>query len=72
MGRTGFFIVDFLVTERKLVIELDGSVHINQVRYDQARDALLRHLGYTVIRFTNAEVYFHIDEVIRKINADLL
>jgi len=53
MGR---YIVDFVCMERRLIIELDGGQHAEQVAYDQHRDAWLRSHGYTVLRFWNNEV----------------
>ena len=38
----GPYIVDFVCTERKLIVELDGPLHAEQVDYDRRRDAYLR------------------------------
>lgn len=45
MGR---YFVDFVCVERRLIIELDGGQHAEQMAYDQHRDAWLRSQGYTV------------------------
>ena len=50
------FIVDFVSIRNKLVIELDGSEHIEQEEYDTERSAFLETKGYRVIRFWNNQV----------------
>ncbi|MHB1221626.1 MAG: DUF559 domain-containing protein [Gammaproteobacteria bacterium] len=47
----GRYIVDFACFEPKIIIELDGSQHMDQVVYDQARTEWLELLGYRVLRF---------------------
>ena len=43
---------------RRLVVEFDGSVHgqPSQARRDSRRDAYLKSLGYTVLRFPNGMI----------------
>ena len=48
----------------KLIIELDGSQHLEQQEYDQERTKYLNSLGYKVIRFWNIDVTNNIDGVI--------
>jgi very-short-patch-repair endonuclease len=54
----GFF-VDLLITDRKIIIEFDGSRHYEKDDTlsieDKMRDELLEKAGYTVIRFKNTE-----------------
>ena len=52
----GNYIVDFLCTDKKLIIELDGSQHFEQIEYDKQRDEFLKNKGYKVIRITNNEI----------------
>jgi len=54
----GPYIVDFYIASAKIVVELDGSQHIEQTgqAYDQARDRFLREQGLTVLRYANSEV----------------
>lgn len=54
-----FFIVDFLIPERWLIIELDGEYHNNpkQRNYDKRRTKYLRDKGFTVLRFWNKQVF---------------
>jgi very-short-patch-repair endonuclease len=46
----GNFIVDFYNSEYRLVIEIDGSVHDDQVEYDLARQNVLEELGPNILR----------------------
>ena len=58
------FIVDFYCHEYKLVIEIDGEVHNNEnIEYDLGRTAELNKFGIKVLRFTNEEVIYNLDEV---------
>lgn len=47
------YIVDFVCIEHRLIIELDGSQHLEQVEYDERRTECLQGLGFTVLRFWN-------------------
>jgi len=61
------FIVDFYCPEKKLVIELDGSVHLRQKDYDSARQMLIENIGVTFLRFNNTEIYNNILNVLTKV-----
>ena len=61
------YIVDFICLKENLVIELDGGHHADQGAYDEARTRVLRREGFTVIRFWNDEVLYHIDDVLQSI-----
>ena len=63
----GNYIVDFCSPRRKLIIELDGSHHLDQKEYDQQRTIYLESLGYRVLRFWNNEVAGQIDRVLEVI-----
>ena len=54
----GEYICDFYCHEAKLVVECDGPVHATDERRkkDHKRDAYLRSLGLTVLRFENQTV----------------
>jgi very-short-patch-repair endonuclease len=60
------FVADFYCHEKKLIIELDGSIHeIEQnAQYDKARTNDLSELGIHVFRFTNSEVIHKISFVL--------
>jgi very-short-patch-repair endonuclease len=53
----GIYIADFVWHDGKLVIELDGSQHIEvRAGYDEKRTAWLESQGYRVLRFWNNDV----------------
>ena len=41
---------------KKLIIELDGSQHLEQQEYDEKRTKYLEARGYKVLRFWNNDV----------------
>jgi cyclase len=53
------FIADFYCHEKKLIIELDGSIHnIKEIfENDLERQAAIEAFGIKVIRFKNQEIY---------------
>jgi len=59
------FIPDFYCPESKLVIEIDGDVHLIEevARRDAFREGILRAEGYDVIRFTNDAVLHNTETV---------
>ena len=65
------FIADFYCHQFKLVIEVDGEYHKEQLDYDEGRTAELENLGITVIRFTNDEVMDDIDRVVEEVKNKL-
>ena len=52
------YIVDFYIEEKKIVIELDGSQHYREEhrKADKERDANLKEMGMTVLRYDNSDV----------------
>jgi very-short-patch-repair endonuclease len=62
----GPYIVDFYAPSAKLVIEVDGSEHCEEmsVEKDRERDRYLQCLGLEVLRFDNAQVLQSTDEVL--------
>lgn len=67
------FIVDFVCLEKKLVVEVDGKIHLKEdvKKADELRTSILNELGYTVIRFTNDEIIGTIDDVLKQISTEL-
>ena len=65
------FIVDFYCHKCKLVIELDGEIHLSRKEYDEGRTAELERFGLKVIRFSNNEVLTNIENVITEIKENL-
>ncbi len=56
-----FFIADFFCHECKMVIEIDGKVHLKQKPYDQYRDMIIRELGYEVIRVSDTDIIENVE-----------
>lgn len=67
------FIADFYCHSKKLVIELDGSVHETsyQAEHDVEHDKIMLDYGLTVLRFTNNEIEKDLNDVIKKIRTYL-
>ena len=61
------YIADFYCHQFKLVIEIDGEIHLSKENkeYDLGRENILKEYGIEIIRFTNDQVTTEIDEVIR-------
>lgn len=60
----GNYVADFCSTKIKLIIELDGSQHLEQADYDKERTKYLEEQGYKVIRFWNNQVMNDLNGVI--------
>jgi very-short-patch-repair endonuclease len=69
--RIGRYIADFCYLERRLVIELDGGQHLEQVEADRKRTAYMTSRGFLVLRFWNDEVlkeiYAVLDQILREL-----
>ena len=57
------FIVDFASCSHRLIIEIDGPYHDGRNAYDDDRSQFLQNKGFTILRFTNDDVYEHLDKV---------
>ena len=59
------FIVDFVCSKAKMILELDGSQHYEEQgsAYDRERDAMLESYGYHVFRIPNNEIDAHFNNV---------
>ena len=68
MGHT---IVDFVCLEKRLVVEVDGSQHIEQQSADEVRTRWLESQGYKVLRFWNNEVLVETESVVERIAEQL-
>jgi very-short-patch-repair endonuclease len=66
-GMKAFYIADFYCASLKLVIEVDGPIHLLKKEYDDNRDLAMQELGLNIIRFTNAEVIENIDGDLERI-----
>lgn len=70
----GPYIVDFICFERKLIIELDGGQHnedVNKAK-DTTRTEWLQKEGYQVLRFWDNEVFINLEGVLEKVRLNLL
>ena len=63
----GNYIVDFCAPRRKLIIELDGSQHLEQKEYDEERTKFLEARGYRALRFWNNDVMNNMEAVVKVI-----
>ena len=63
----GNYIVDFCAPHYKLIIELDGSHHLEQAKQDFERTEFLKTKGYREIRFWNNDVMNDLDNVTKAI-----
>ncbi|OOQ60118.1 endonuclease domain-containing protein [Mucilaginibacter pedocola] len=63
------YIVDFYCKELMLAIEIDGMSHHGEEAFekDEVRQRKLESFGITFIRFTEAEVKYDLQNVIRSI-----
>ena len=64
----GQYIVDFVSLEKKLIVELDGGQHSEQIVYDAELTEWLEAQGFRVLRFWNNEVLKEI-EVVKEVIA---
>jgi ATP-dependent helicase HrpA/adenine-specific DNA-methyltransferase len=67
----GPFVVDFCAPREMLIIELDGSQHIDQSESDVKRTEYLVSKGYRIIRFWNNDVMNDLNGVYRSIEQEL-
>ena len=68
----GKYIVDFLCKDKRLIIELDGSGHLEEKQkiHDKIRDEYLKSLGYKILRIYNNELN-NIDNVLEYLRINL-
>jgi protein MpaA len=62
----GKYICDFVSFDKKIIIEIDGSQHLDSDN-DKTRDKNLTSQGFTVLRFWNNEINNNLNEVLNKI-----
>ena len=63
----GNYIADFVCREKKLIIEIDVSQHIEAIAYDVFRTNELEKRGYRVLRIWNNDVFKNIQGVMDNI-----
>jgi len=67
--------VDFLWEAAQLIVEVDGLAKYaepGELQREKARQNTLVALGYTVLRFTWADIHQRPDAVVRMINTKLM
>jgi very-short-patch-repair endonuclease len=60
----GDYIADFCCEEVSLIIELDGSQHMDAQHQDAKRTVELENMKYLVLRFWNNQILQELDGVI--------
>jgi very-short-patch-repair endonuclease len=68
----GPYIVDFICFEKQLIIELDGSQHMQQMEKDVERDKWFEEQGYTVLRLWDNEIFENLNGVLDSIRQNLV
>jgi len=63
----GLFIGDFVASEVRLVVEVDGSRHVGREAAECRRDAKLQRLGYTVLRLSADMIEYHLPLALQRI-----
>lgn len=67
----GPYVVDFCCCNKKLIVELDGGQHEQQITYDARRTAFLNGEGYRVIRFSDTDALKNTMTVLEQIALSL-
>jgi len=60
---------DLYYSDRRLIIEFDGGNHRERLVDDNRRQNLLVNAGYTVLRFTSADIYNRPHQVVAQVSA---
>jgi len=70
----GNYIVDFYAPKAKLVVEVDGSQHLEakHIEMDKRRDSYLTEQGLCVLRFNNLQIFQELDSVIEVIHEAIM
>ncbi len=61
------FIADFYCHKARLVVEIDGRIHLESKEEDKERTKTINDFGVQVIRFNNEEIHTNIDIVVSRI-----
>ena len=67
--KIGPYVVDFCSLKRKLVIEVDGGHHAEEINIikDKIKEDYIKGQGYKVLRFWNSDIDENLDGVLEKI-----
>ncbi len=63
----GRYVVDFACFDARLIVEVDGGQHAEDVAQDKMRDEWLTAQGFRVLRFWNNQVLQETDAVLEEI-----
>ena len=61
------FLADFYCHAARLVIELDGRIHLRQADYDRERDKVIATHQLLVLRVSNDAIDQHLDQVLQRL-----
>ena len=62
------FITDFYCHSARLIVEVDGPIHDNQMEEDQRREIVLKSKGLKVIRVNNEDIQTNLLDVLMRIS----
>lgn len=70
----GGYIIDFYCPSKRLIIEIDGGVHLQKENreYDSIRNKFFKELDYLVLRFSNTQIEQNINEVLEIIKNNIV
>jgi very-short-patch-repair endonuclease len=68
----GKYIVDFICLEKRLILEVDGGQHLEQMTYDSKREDWLKSQGFRILRFWDNAVLEETQAVMEAINEALV
>src|SRR5438874_2252460 len=63
----GSYVVDLVCLESRLIVELDGGQHSEQVERDERRTAFLEAQGFRILRFWNNQALAETEAVLTTI-----
>ena len=67
----GGYILDFYCPAYRLIVEIDGPIHLSRKEYDKQRDRYFEELNYQVLRFKNEEIEKNLTHVLDCIRTTL-
>jgi len=65
------YIADFVCIKKRLIIEVDGKIHLNKKKEDLFRTSTLGIDGWKVIRFKNEDIVKDVVKVVCAIKKEL-
>ena len=69
----GPYIADFACVGERLIVEADGDTHSTEIEiaHDKRRSEFLIHQKWRIVRYSNGDIYNHIDDVLNDVYAHL-